>query len=131
MLLVSAILIALGTLLILIAGIGVVRLPDLFMRMSATTKAATLGVGMLLLATMIHFNELSVTSRVLATICFVVLTAPIAAQVIGRAAYLTGTPLWEGTVLDELKPYYKSRSELISEEQTDESTQPRQETEAN
>ena len=118
MLLLSALLIASGTLLILIAGIGVVRLPDLFMRMSATTKAATLGVGTILVATMIHFGELSVTSRVLATICFVILTAPIAAHVIGRAAYATGVPLWAGTLVDELRPYYERRREAQALEAT-------------
>jgi len=118
MLLLSALLIASGTLLILIAGIGVVRLPDLFMRMSATTKAATLGVGTILVATMIHFGELSVTSRVLATICFVILTAPIAAHVIGRAAYATGVPLWAGTLVDELRPYYEGRREAQALEAT-------------
>ena len=92
-----------GALFLLLAGIGILRLPDLFCRASATTKAATLGVGCLLLASALHFGDLRVTTRVTATIAFLLLTAPVAAHMIARAAYRRGTPLWSGTVRDELR----------------------------
>jgi len=91
-----------GTLFMLLAGLGVLRLPDLYCRASATTKAATLGVGCLLIATAVFFQDSQVTTRVLATIAFLLLTAPVAAHMLGRAAYRRGVPLWEGTVSDEL-----------------------------
>ena len=47
-------------------------------------------------ATAIYFHEFGVTSRILATVVFVLLTAPVAAHKIGRAAYLEGVPLWRG-----------------------------------
>ena len=90
-----------GTLFLLIAGVGIVRLPDVFCRASATTKAATLGVGCLLTAVACYFGDPLVTTRVIATISFLLLTAPVAAHMIGRAAYVRGVPLWAGTVCDE------------------------------
>lgn len=92
-----------GALFLLLAGIGIIRLPDLFCRASATTKAATLGVGCLLVAVALHFGDLQVTTRVLATLAFLLLTAPVAAHMIARAAYSQGVPLWSGTVLDEFQ----------------------------
>ncbi len=83
--LVIAVLAISGTLFLLLAGIGMIRLPDLFCRTSATTKAATLGVGCLLIAVAIHFGDLRVTTRALATIAFLLLTAPVAAHMIARA----------------------------------------------
>ena len=103
---ISIILVIFGTVLILISALGVVRMPDLYLRMSASTKSSTLGVGAILLGAAIHFNELGVTGRAVATIFFVLLTAPVAAHMMGRAAYFNGVPLWDGTRYDELKGRY-------------------------
>ena len=92
-----------GALLMLLGALGVLRLPDLYMRVSASTKASTLGVGFTLLSLAIHFNELGITSRALATIGFIIITAPVAAHLISRAAYLVDDPLWKGSIVDELK----------------------------
>jgi multicomponent Na+:H+ antiporter subunit G len=86
----------------LLAGLGVLRLPDLFMRLQASTKASTLGVGCMLLGVAIHFQTLGVTTRAVLVIAFFFLTAPVGAHVIARAAYAVGVPLWEGTITDEL-----------------------------
>ena len=56
----------------------------------------------MLAATAVYFNDLQVTTRVLATIAFLLLTAPVAAHMIARAAYRQRIPLWSGTVRDEL-----------------------------
>ena len=53
-----------GAAFLLLAGIGVVRLPDLYCRASATTKAATLGLGCLLAAVALHFDDLRVTTPI-------------------------------------------------------------------
>lgn len=84
------------------AALGVLRLPDVFIRMHASTKAGTLGCGLLLLSVAVYYAELGVTSRALATIAFLLFTAPVAAHTIARAAYRTGVPLWERSVVDEL-----------------------------
>lgn len=104
---------ALGTVLIISAGLGVVRFPDLYMRMSASTKAVTLGVGFLLVAAAIHFYEFGYTSKSLAIILFLLLTAPVSAHRIGRAAYKQGVPLWEKSIQDELAGRYDSESNTL------------------
>ena len=98
----TALLIVIGSGFMLLAGVGVVRMPDLFMRMQAATKAATLGAGCMLLAVIVHFGDVAVATRAFLVIAFIFLTAPVAAHMIARAAYSVGTPLWEGTITDEL-----------------------------
>ena len=100
---VSAVLLMTGALFMLLASVGVLRLPDLFMRLQSATKASTLGVGAMFVAVAIHFQNLTVTTRALLVIALVFLTAPVAAQMIARAAYAVGVPLWEGTITDELR----------------------------
>ncbi|WP_252107252.1 MULTISPECIES: monovalent cation/H(+) antiporter subunit G [unclassified Halomonas] len=95
-----------GSLFILLAAIGLLRLPDLLTRMHATTKAAALGVILIMLASAMHFAEVGVVARSFAIILFILMTAPVAAHVIGRAGYFVGSKLWSGTVKDELKPNY-------------------------
>ena len=70
----STVLMIMGAAFALLAGAGVVRMPDLFMRMQAATKASTLGIGFILLAVAVYFGELGITTRALATITFVFLT---------------------------------------------------------
>ena len=94
---VAAVLMVIGSLACLLAAIGVLKLPDVLTRMSATSKAATLGKGCLLLAIAVDFADKSVVIRALATVLFVFLTAPVAAHIIGRAAYALGVPLWPAT----------------------------------
>jgi len=99
----------------LIAAVGVVRMPDLFTRMHATSKAGSLGAGLILLAVAVHYGDLGISARALATLAFILLTAPIAAHVIGRAAYFVGVPFWEGTLVDELRtrqPHRGSKEDL-------------------
>lgn len=112
---ISAALIVIGGGFMLLAGVGLLRMPDLFMRMQAATKAATLGAGCMLLAVAVHFGELTIVARALLVIAFVFLTAPVAAHMIARAAYSVGTPLWEGTLTDELR----DQSQPPEEPQTD------------
>lgn len=112
---VSMFLIFSGIFFVVVAGIGIVRMPDIFLRMSASTKAATLGLGLILLGTAVHFGQLGIASRAIAAGIFVLLTAPVSAHMIGRAAYSDGCELWEETQLDELRGrYVTERSSLGS-----------------
>ena len=103
---VSGVLMIIGGLFMFIAGLGIVRMPDLFMRMSCATKASTLGVGFILLALALNFFEQGVSSRAIATIIFVVITAPVAAHLIGRAGYIVRVPLWKHSIIDQLCDSY-------------------------
>lgn len=99
-------LLIIGAVFILLSGIGLIRMPDLYTRMSATTKASTLGVGCVVLGTVLYFGEIGLISRGIIIILFITLTAPVAAHMIGRAAYIQKTPLWKGTKFDHLKDKY-------------------------
>ncbi len=105
---ISAGLLLLGSAFMLLAGIGVLRLPDLFMRLQAGTKASTLGIACILLGAAVHFQDIAVTVRAVLVIGFFCMTAPVGAHMIARAAYAAGVPLWEGSITDELAEYRKT-----------------------
>lgn len=92
-----------GAVFSLLGAVGMLRMPDLLTRLQAATKTGTLGVGFVMLAVAVHFQELGVVANSLLVIAFLFLTAPIAAHVIARSAYFVPVPLWKGTALDELK----------------------------
>ncbi len=112
------ILMAMGAALMLLAGIGILRMPDLFTRMHVATKSATLGVGCVLTAVAIFFGDVGVFTRALLVILFFFLTAPVGAHLIGRAGYIVGVPLWEGTKWDELKGKYDHSSHTLNSPKT-------------
>ena len=110
---VAVALMAAGATLMLLAAVGVLRMPDLYSRMQAATKASTLGSGCLLLAVAVHFADLAITVRVLLIVVFILLTAPVSAHMIGRAAYFVGVPHWKGTTVDELRGRYDRRTHTL------------------
>lgn len=97
----SLILAAIGALLILVAGIGIVRLPDLLTRMHASSKAGTLGAVCILLAVALRFGDFVITVKTVLIVLFLFLTAPVAAHMIGRAGYRSGVRLSDETAFDE------------------------------
>jgi len=103
---ISGILLVIGSTFMFLAAVGLVRQPDIFLRMSATSKATTLGVGSILLAAAVYFGEFAITARAVAAIVFILIVTPVSAHMIARAAYFTGTPLWAGTLIDELRGHY-------------------------
>lgn len=97
-----------GALFVLLGAVGILRMPDTYLRMAVTTKAATLGVGLLLLAAAFYFDDMATTTRVLAIIVFILLTAPVGAHLMGRASYIAGNKLWEKSVCDDLEGRYEA-----------------------
>ena len=93
--LLAGILLLLGTGFMLVASIGLLRMPDLYTRMHAVTKAGTLGVGCILLSAAVAFGDLSVATRSVVALLFVLFTAPVSAHLLGRAGYLGGVPMWD------------------------------------
>lgn len=102
----AALILILGSIFMFLAAVGILRLPDLPTRMHASTKAGSLGAGLTIIAVAFVMPELPVIARAIATVVFLLLTAPVAAHVIGRAGYFMGVPLWEGTVQDALAEQY-------------------------
>ena len=97
----TAVLWIVGSAFAFLAALGVVRMPDVFTRMQASTKASTLGLGCLLLGAALQLDDLASIIRVVSIGAFILLTTPVSAHVIARASYRADVPLWEGTVLDE------------------------------
>lgn len=96
-------LLLIGGIIILIAGIGVLRLPDFFTRMHAATKAGAAGSGFILLGVAAMHPELATWGKAAVAILFLLMTTPIAGHLLGRAAYLGGVSLWDGTTEDRLE----------------------------
>lgn len=93
----------------LLAAVGVLRMPDVFTRMQASTKASTLGLACLLIGTAIQLGDFAAFIRAASIGAFVLLTTPVAGLVIARASYFAGVPLWKGTVLDERRAAVEAR----------------------
>ena len=103
---IGALLLIAGGFFVFVAALGVLRLPDLFMRMHAATKAGTLGAGLVLFAAAVVFADLGVAVKGLVVFVFLLLTAPVAAHVLGRAAYYDRVELWDQTHHDDLRGRY-------------------------
>ncbi|RBW70468.1 monovalent cation/H(+) antiporter subunit G [Bacillus taeanensis] len=105
-----SILLILGTFFIFSSSVGVLRFPDVYSRLHAASKSATLGVAGVLIAAFLFFlfEEHVVSGKLLLGIVFVLLTSPVAGHMISRAAYRSGVTLSDKTVTDELKAYIKN-----------------------
>jgi multicomponent Na+:H+ antiporter subunit G len=110
----AAVLMSIGSLFMLLAAVGVLRLPDLFTRMQASTKSSTLGAACLLLAVAVHFGRLGITTQAILVVAFFFLTTPVAAHMIARAAYVSGVPLWEKTVMNDLQGRYDAQTHILT-----------------
>lgn len=100
-----------GTFLMVTAGVGLVRLPDVFCRMHAAGKAGTLGIVMMILGAMLFFlaTDPSVLFRGVLAIFFQFLTTPAANHLLARASYIVDYPLTDRTAVDELQAFLPSR----------------------
>ena len=90
--LVAGALMSAGVIFIAIAGLGVARLPDVFQRMHAATKAGGIGTSLVLLGVLAAGGIARPLTAVL-TILFMLLTMSVASQLLARAAYLSGATL--------------------------------------
>lgn len=92
---IAAILFILGSAFTAAAGIGTLRLPDVFTRMHAATKVGTLGSGLIMAGVGFFFGDPAVVLRCILIVFFLLLTAPIGAHMIGRAALRIGIKPWK------------------------------------
>lgn len=87
---VTGVMLVIGAGFALVASVGLVRLKDVYMRTHAASKAGTLGSGVMLLALAVHAGDLGVVTRAIAGVVFFLLTAPISAHLLAKAAYSAG-----------------------------------------
>lgn len=106
---VSGVVLVIGGVFALVACVGLVRLPDIYTRAHAASKAGTLGSGLMLLALAIESEQIDVASRAIAGVVFLLLTAPVSAHLLARAAYIVGVKPWSETCIDELAQHQKQR----------------------
>lgn len=99
----AALLMVTGAVFSLLAAIGVLRLPDLYTRMHAASKAGVVGAGLGLLALALASGEGSVILRAVLGILFLLLTTPVAAHLLARAAYRAGHQPASITIINDLK----------------------------
>ncbi|MCC9167118.1 monovalent cation/H(+) antiporter subunit G [Pontibacter harenae] len=107
-----------GVFFMLVASIGLLRLPDFYTRMSAITKGATLGMGMIVIGIGVYFNDTEIMLKILAILFFTLITSPVAAHAITRTAIYKKVPLWKKTDLKEFQNYLQKR-ELDKDEVED------------
>lgn len=104
----------------LVGTIGMLRLPDVYTRSHAATKSATLGIINVLMAVFLYFlySQRVADGRILLVIYAVFVTASVSGHMIARAAYITGLPLWEKSIKDDIALMYgEKRRKAKSQEQ--------------
>lgn len=99
----SMVFVLFGAIVTFIAALGVMRLPDFFMRMHAATKAGVVGPSLLLVGAGFYEPSLSTWIKIAFAILFLFTTTPIAAHLLGQAGYLGGVQFWAGTSRNDLK----------------------------
>lgn len=100
----------LGTAFCLLAALGLVRMPDFYCRLQATTKATTLGTGFVMIAVALYFGEGPPVTRALAVVLFLLVTNPVSGHMLSRAAYMLGVPLSSRTLSDAMTKHIQSNS---------------------
>jgi multicomponent Na+:H+ antiporter subunit G len=93
-----------GCLLILLASIGLLRMPDAYMRMQVASKASTLGAALVVGGAAAGLTDGPAGVRAAVAILFLCITMPVAAHLLGRAAVRTGVPFSDETEPLELPP---------------------------
>ena len=105
------ILISIGILFDIFGCIGLVRFPDVYNRLQASTKCVTLGTILVLLGAAFVHGWGSIAAKAIICAVFILITSPTAAHAIAKGSHSAGIKLWEKSVVDK----YKEDKEKISE----------------
>jgi multicomponent Na+:H+ antiporter subunit G len=98
--LVGSLFILMGAVFLFSAGLGLVRMPDVYTRIQSGTKATTLGNMLILIG--LAFYHPDWTFKLILVIYFVLMTNPVSSHALSRAAYLIGTPMTSTSTSDAL-----------------------------
>ena len=99
--LIGAIITLLGSIFLFLGTLGILRMPDVYNRMQAGTKATTL--GSILFFTGIIFYGSEWAGKLIILILFIIFTNPVSSHALARAAHHVGIKLTDKTVIDALK----------------------------
>ena len=81
--------------------LGLIRLPDVYNRLQASTKCVTLGTCSILFGLFLFKGVSAAGIKAILCILFIVLTAPVSAHALARGAHKSGVKLWEKSVCDK------------------------------
>jgi len=98
---VGYIFIAIGLMFDLFGCLGLVRLPDVYNRLQASTKCVTLGTCSILFGLFLFRGFTATGIKALLCIVFLILTSPVAAHAIARGAHISGVKLWDKSICDK------------------------------
>lgn len=101
--LIGAVITLVGAIFLLLGSVGVLRMPDVFNRMQAGTKATTLGTMLFLLGISLGHLECGCFGKIFILIIFVLFTNPVSSNSLARAAHFVKMNLAESTVKDDLE----------------------------
>ena len=95
------ILITIGILFDIFGCIGLVRFPDVYNRLQASTKCVTLGTILLLVGVALVSSSGAIGAKAIICAIFILITSPTAAHAIAKGAYASGVALWKNSVVDK------------------------------
>ena len=113
--LIASVLIVGGAVLALLAAIGLQRFDDVFARMHSATKPATLGLILTLSGSALVLPIPGAVAKLVLVILLQFITAPIAAHLVGRAAFRTGKELSPDTIVVEEAEYINTHPRVIED----------------
>jgi multicomponent Na+:H+ antiporter subunit G len=105
-----------GTFFMFVASLGVLRLPDFYLRIHAPTKAATLGMFSLLVAVTVALAQEVVLTKALLAVAFIGATTPVSAHILFRATYRSGVPFARPVARDDYRSALRARAAKRGEE---------------
>jgi multicomponent Na+:H+ antiporter subunit G len=113
-------LVFIGTFFYFLSTLGLIRMPDVYNRMQTSTKSATLGSLGVILGTGLwalgsDFGNWAWVVKTVAIATFLIITNPISAHTLIRAAYKSGIPLWGGSVVDKYGEHIAKKNAPVEE----------------
>ena len=93
---------ALGLSFMLLGVCGIVRLPDAYQRLHASSKCTTLGLLGLLVGATIHIGTSDSLAKAALTMAFAFVATPVGSHALAKNSHAAGMQQWEGTLSDEL-----------------------------
>ncbi len=108
---IGALLILIGSITSVVSAIGLLRFPDVYTRAHAATKTTTVAVLITLTGVFLYFwlAEHFISIRIILSIIFVFITAPVSGHLILRASYRARVKMADSTIEDELREVFKKK----------------------